>query len=221
VKLLVSGSTEPRRFESGKQLTPDELVRQVKDLTRDWHYHAISIGYPGSTGPNGPTGEAGNLGTGWVGYDFAAAFDRPVRIVNDAAMQALGGYSGGRMLFLGLGTGLGSALIADRVIISLELGCLGYGPSETMADRLGKDGLARYGRASWIRAVREVSLVLQRAFAADYIVLGGGNAPLVEPLPPGASRGDNEDAFAGGFRLWEEDVEHHDRPPSNVWRVVW
>lgn len=220
VKLLASGQTEPRHFDSGSNLIPDTLVARVKTLTADWHYDALSIGYPGETGPESPTAEPAKLGDGWVGYDFATAFDRPVRMVNDAALQALGGYAGDRMLFLGLGTGLGSALIAERVIVSLELGSLKYSRDEILADRLGKEGFLRHGKEAWMESLTEACAFLLRAFAADYIVLGGGNAVHVDPLPKGSRRGDNDDAFTGGFRLWEEWVEPHDRPSSDTWRVL-
>jgi polyphosphate glucokinase len=196
-------------------------MRRVRDRTAAWEFDVVSIGYPGGTGPEGPTEDAGNLGPGWRGFDFAAAFARPVRVVNDAAMQALGAYDGGRMLFLGLGTGLGSTLIADRVIIRLELGCLLHPEGGTLADRLGKEGLERMGTQAWTASVHDICGQLRLACAADYVVLGGGNAEILDPLPPKTRRGSNDDAFAGGVRLWEEWVELHDAPPSNVWRVVW
>jgi polyphosphate glucokinase len=220
VKLLATGHDVPRRFKSGKRLTPDELVTHVRRSTRGWTYDVISLGYPGKVGAAGPVGEPGNLGTGWVGFHFEAAFGKPIRIVNDAVMQALGGYEGGRMLFLGLGTGLGSALVTERVIIPFELGCLPFGRRETMAERLGKLGRTRLGAKKWQRSVRTAVAILQEALSADYVLLGGGHAEDVEPLPPGTHRGGNEDAFAGGFRLWEEYVEPHDAKPPPAWRVV-
>lgn len=219
VKLMASGSAESRRFDSSAALTPELLVATVRDLTRSWSYDAISLGYPGAVDADGPTGEPGNLGAGWVGFDFERAFGKPVRVVNDAVMQALGGYDGGRMLFLGLGTGLGSSLITEHVVIPLELGCLPY-EGETLADRLGRQGLKTRGRAEWLKTVAQVTAFLREAFNADYIVLGGGNARHVEPLPPGTRRGGNDDAFVGGFRLWEEMIEPHDRRSPAVWRVV-
>lgn len=220
VKLLASGQKEPRRFDSGPSLTPAELVVRVRRETADWEYDAISLGLPAPIGPEGPEEEPGNLGPGWVGFNFEKAFGKPVKVINDAAMQALGAYGGRRMLFLGLGTGLGSALVTDWVVVPLELGCLYYGRHETLAERLGRAGLAVHGEATWMEAVAEVVAVLGRAFAVDYVTLGGGNAELVDPLPTGARRGGNEDAFTGGFRLWEEEVVPHDRPPSAAWRVV-
>jgi polyphosphate glucokinase len=220
VKLLATGATEPRRFDSGEHLTPERLVSQVRELAEDWDYDAVSLGYPGEAGPEGPISEPGNLGPGWVGYDFGAAFGHPVRVINDAAMQALGAYSRGRMLFLGLGTGLGSALVAERVVIPLELGCLPFGSDETLFDRLGKAGREKHGTAAWSNAVAETAAVLRKAFVVDEVVLGGGHAEEVDPLPDHVRRGGNEDAFAGGFRLWERTVEPYDRHPPHVWRVL-
>ncbi len=221
VKLLATGRAEPRRFDSAPDLTPRTLVDRVLKLTDDWSFDAVSLGYPGVVGPDGPAAEPGNLGNGWVGFDFAAAFGRPVRVVNDAALQAVGAYAGdGRMLFLGLGTGLGSALVAERVVVPLELGDLPY-RRRTMADALSKEGRRTLGPKRWLRAVGEVSAVLRKALAADYVVLGGGNAGEVDPLPEHARRGGNEDAFTGGFRLWDDVVVPLDRKPSGAWRVVW
>jgi polyphosphate glucokinase len=220
VKLLATGQPEPRRFDSGPDFTPAALVAKVKELTPDWRYEVVSLGYPGAVDADGPTAEPGNLSDGWLGFDFAAAFGRPVRVVNDAAMQALGAYDGGRMLFLGLGTGLGSALVIDRVVVPLELGCLPAAGGDTLADRLGKAGLERHGPAAWGKAVHAAVEALKRAFAADHVVLGGGNAERVDPLPAGTRRGGNEDAFAGGFRLWEDWVEPFDQALSAEWRVV-
>lgn len=206
VKLLASGQTEPRKITSGKKLTPKRMVEAVREHTQDWEFEAISIGYPGLVGASGPRSEPGNLGPGWVGFDFAAAFDKPVRMINDAAMQALGSYDGGRMLFLGLGTGLGSTLIADHVIIPLELGCLKHN-GQTLGDLLGKNGLAKLGKSEWRNLGSAAITWLMHAFIADYIVVGGGNAKLLRDLPPGTRRGHNLTAFRGGFRLWSlEDV---------------
>jgi len=220
VKLCATGQSQPRRFRSGKHLTPDLLVKQVQGETRGWKYDAIALGYPGDVAADGPARDPANVGRGWVGYEFDKAFGRPVRIVNDAVMQALGGYDGGRMLFVGLGTGLGSALVAERVAVPLELGCLPFNARETLAQRLGKDGLSRHGLETWRRGVTWAAQWLCRSFAVDYLVLGGGNAKNVHPLPPGTRRGGNEDAFTGGFRLWEERVEPHDGQPAPTWRIV-
>lgn len=228
VKLLASGQTEPRKFASGKKMTPGRLVELVREQTSDWVYEGVSIGYPGLVGPNGPRAEPGNLGPGWVGFDFAAAFERPVRIINDAAMQALGSYDGGRMLFLGLGTGLGSTLIADHVIVPLELGRLRHN-GETIGAILGKSGLQRLGKSEWRSHATAIVVGLMEAFVADTVVIGGGNAKVLTTLPPGTRRGHNLTAFRGGFRLWSlEDVPtlstetgHHeiDRKPRE-WRMI-
>jgi hypothetical protein len=205
------------------------MVAAVQALAEGWTYEAISIGYPGVVGTRGPRSEAGNLGPGWVGFNYSAAFGCPVRIINDAAMQALGNYEGGRMLFLGLGTGLGSALIADGVIVPLELGRLPYPDGPQLDQALGKRGLQRLGKRAWRRVVGELVPILMEAFVADYVVLGGGNASQLQALPPGARLGHNQTAFRGGFRLWTlEDVqtlsgddEHHMPPPRALeWRLI-
>ena len=227
VKILATGETEPRTYRSGKRLTPTQMVTAVHELVEGWTYEAISIGYPGVVGTRGPSSEPGNLGSGWVGFNFAAAFDRPVRIINDAAMQALGNYDGGRMLFLGFGTGLGSALIADRVIVPLELGQL-YAGGPPLDQVLG--GAACNG---WARGPGgtpgEMVPILMHAFLADYVVLGGGNARHLKRLPSGTRLGHNQTAFRGGFRLWTlEDVqtlagddEHHIPPLRALeWRLI-
>ena len=220
VKLKASTTTEAERFKSGRELTPDVLVAKVKHLTHGWMYEAISIGYPGAVDAKGPAAEPGNLGEGWVGFDFEEAFGRSVRIVNDAVMQAIGAYDGGRMLFLGLGTGVGSTLVTEHVVIPLELGRLPYPDGSTIAESIGRAAREANGRETWIRDVLQVIDILRDAFTVDYVVLGGGNAKHVEPLPGDVRRGSNEDAFTGGFRLWEEIVEPHDRHPAPVWRVV-
>ncbi len=207
VKLLATGQTEPRKAPSGKDFTPARLVETVRELAADWEYEAVSIGYPGLVGPHGPRSEPGNLGPGWVGFDFAAAFGLPVKMVNDAAMQALGSYEGGRMLFLGLGTGLGSALITGHVVVPLELGRLLYDGDRTLGEVLGRRGLEQAGKGEWRKAVDRAVTALFRAFVVDYVVIGGGNAKQVKVLPPGARLGHNLTAFRGGFRVWSvEDV---------------
>lgn len=211
IKFLASGETEPRKVPSGPRLTPGQMVEAVRKQTRDWKYGAVSIGYCGLVGGSGPLAEAENLGPGWVGFDFAAAFGCPVRIVNDAAMQALGSYDGGRMLFLGLGTGLGSVLIVEHTVVPLELGELRQRKGETYSARLGRAALDAIGRKKWRKRVLKILPPLQRAFLADYVVIGGGNAKrLGEPLPPGVRLGHNQTAFRGGFRLWGiDDVPTH------------
>lgn len=220
VKMLATGVDESRKFESGPEFTPEQLVVEVKARTADWQYDAISLGVPGLVDHRGPSDEPGNLGPGWVGFDFATALTHPVRVVNDAAMQALGGYDGGRMLFLGLGTGLGSTLIVDRVIVPLELGNLKFNRRENLFDRLGRHGFKRLGRRRWEATVHEAVATLRESFAADYVLLGGGQVDRLKRIPRGARRGGNADAFTGGFRLWEEWIEPHDRRPSTAYRVV-
>src|SRR5262245_52480049 len=173
------------------------LVSQVQNATRDWRYDVISLGFPGVVAGGRPAGEPGNLGNGWIGFDFRGAFGVGVRVVNDAVMQALGAYAGGRMLFLGLGTGLGSALVSEHVVIPLELGTLYSDDGRTLAESLGRRGLEADRGKQWARDVHAATAVLRAAFVADYVVLGGGNAEHVEPLPEHARRGANEDAFKG------------------------
>ena len=208
VKVLCTGETEPRRLPSGKRLTPARMVNAVRKLTHDWKYDVVSIGYPGPVGLHGPRSEPGNLGGGWVGFDFAAAFEQPVRIINDAAMQALGSYEGGRMLFLGFGTGLGSALIAENVILPLELGKILYEKDETLGHLLGRRGLKELGKSGWRKIVGQVLESFTDAFMVDYIVIGGGNAKLVKDPPPGIRLGHNLTAFRGGMRLWRLESLH-------------
>jgi polyphosphate glucokinase len=220
VKLFATSGLRSARFDSHSTLTPGQLMTHTHALTQDWSYEVVSIGIPGPVDRRGISGEPGNLGEGWVAFDFEQAFDRPVRVVNDAVMQALGAYHGGRMLFLGLGTGLGSTLVSEHVVVPLELGCLRMETGETMADVVGADGRERLGRQPWLEKVHQVIGVLKEATSADYVVLGGGNARHVDPLPTDTHRGGNEDAFDGGIRLWEDLVEPHDRPPAKGWRVV-
>src|SRR5688572_3541263 len=207
VKLKVTGNSEPRRFESGRDLTAEACVARVLALVPDWQFDVVSFGYPGQVTEEGPVAEPGNLAAGWVGFDYEGAFNCPVRIVNDAVMQALGGYSGGRMLFLGFGTGLGSALISEHVVVPRELVTLPWYPEGTIAMRVGREGLQRSGHEFWMQDVAAVTQTLRAALQADYVLVGGGNAERVDPLPEGVRRGGNEDAFEGGFRLWEDVVE--------------
>lgn len=195
-------------------------MSQVRVLTNGWHYDAVSIGYPGRMAGEEAVAEPGNLGTGWVGFDFAEAFGRPVRMVNDAVLQAIGAYHGERMLFVGLGTGVGSALVTEHVAVPLELGDLPDGPGRTLFDSLGREGLERLGEERWQQIVLSVVPSLRRAFLADYVVLGGGNASRLATLPEATTCGGNDDAVEGGLRLWEQLVEPHDRAPAAVWRVV-
>lgn len=183
-------------------MSPAEVVKAVLETADGWKFDAVSIGYPGLVGPHGPRSEPLNLGFGWVGFDFATAFERPVRIMNDAAMQALGSYDGGRMLFLGLGTGLGSALISENVIIPLELGQVRDPSGATWGELLGRAGMKRDGKKRWRKHMARIVPALLSAFLADYVVLGGGNSKELKILPPGVRLGNNLTAFRGGFRLW-------------------
>ena len=220
VKLRVSVSDEVRRFRSGPDLTPDQFIEDVARKTSDWHYDVVSVGYPGSVAQGVPIAEPGNLGHGWVGFDFKTAFGRPVRVTNDAILQALGAYRSGRMLFLGLGTGVGSALVSEHVLIPLELGCLPHPAGGTLFDRLGRAARREHGHDAWQASVIEILPLLRDALASDYVVLGGGNGRKVNPLPPFTLRGSSDDAFEGGFRLWQDYVEPHDATPLPVWRVA-
>ena len=204
VKILASGKRAHREFESGPTLTPRRMVAGVRKLAADWSYDVVSIGYPGPARRGRPAAEPRNLGPGWVGYDFARAFRKPVRLVNDAAMQALGSYSGGRMLFLGLGTGLGSALIVDGVLQPTELAHLPYHHGKSFEDCVGLRGLRRLGNRRWRAAVCDVVAKLAAALQVEYVVLGGGNARLMKSLPRNTRLGNNDNAFRGGFELWKE-----------------
>ena len=199
---------ERRRFDSSTDLSAAEMTSKVLELTKDWDYDVVSIGYPGPVAHNRPIAEPHNLGKGWVGFDFEAAFGRPVKIVNDAVMQALGSYAGGRMLFLGLGTGLGAAMIVDGAVEPMELAHLEYRHGKTFEHYLGRDGLKRMGLKKWRHIVASAVEHLTAALEPDYIVLGGGNATKMKTLPPHARLGDNENAFIGGFRLWDERKRH-------------
>jgi len=201
VKILASGQRTPRRFESGPTLTPRRMVAGVKRAAAGWAYDAISIGYPGVVVRGRPVSEPHNLGRGWVGFGYAKAFGRPVRILNDAAMQALGSYRGGKLLFLGLGTGLGTAMVADGVIEPMELAHLPYRKA-TYEDYVGARGLERRGKKKWQRHVADVVECLRTALEPDDVVLGGGNAAKLERLPAGCRLGSNANAFRGGYRLW-------------------
>src|SRR5215510_11187107 len=203
VKLLATGQTEPRKFVSGPNMTPREMVAGVKSLARGWKYEVLSVGYPGMVVQGRPMAEPKNLGRGWVGFDFHKAFGKPVKVINDAAMQALGSYKGGKMLFLGLGTGLGSTVIADGIVAPMELAHLPYRKG-TYEDYVGLRGLEKRGKKKWRRDVNKVVAQLVAALEPDDVVLGGGNVKKLKKLPPGTRPGRNANAFVGGFRLWEE-----------------
>ena len=202
VKALLSGETERRRFKTGSRLTPSAMVDGVLGLVDGWSFERVSVGIPTPVRGGKPIAEPVNLGEGWVGFDFDGAFGAPTKVVNDAVMQAVGSYEGGRMLFLGLGTGLGSALIADGVIEPLELGHLPF-RTKTFEDYVSESARERRGKKRWLKAVFETVEQLSAAIQPDYVVIGGGGADELDQLPPNSRRGDNENAFRGGFRLWE------------------
>jgi predicted NBD/HSP70 family sugar kinase len=203
VKVLATGQKEPRRYPSGPTMTPHRMVRVVKKLVRDWKFDCVSLGFPGPIINECPLREPHNLGGGWVGFDFRKAFGCPVKVINDAAMQALGSYMGGRMLFLGLGTGLGAAMIVDGMLQPMELAHLVYKDGKTYEHYLGLRGLERSGKKKWRRHVATIAKKLQIALKADYVVLGGGNSKQMKKLPLGARLGNNLCAFRGGFRMWQ------------------
>ncbi|HUE13509.1 MAG TPA: ROK family protein [Planctomycetaceae bacterium] len=203
VKILATGQKERREFASGPTMTPAEMVGGALGAAEGWDYDVVSIGYPGPVLRGKPVAEPHNLGQGWVGFDFESAFRHPVKVINDAAMQALGSYRGGRMLFLGLGTGLGSAMIVDGILEPMELGHLPY-KKATFEDYVGIRGLERVGRKKWRKHVADVVARLTAAMEADDVVLGGGNVKKLKELPPLCREGDNDNAFVGGFRLWEQ-----------------
>ena len=202
VKILATGQHEPRELASGPTLTPRRMAAGVKKLARGWKYEVISMGYPGLVLRDRVVAEPHNLGRGWVHFDYRAAFGRPVKIVNDAAMQALGSYKGGKMLFLGLGTGLGSALLVDGIVEPMELGHLPY-KKGTYENYVGLGGLEKRGKKKWRRHVADVVASLIAALEPDDVVLGGGNVKKLKELPSGSRAGNNANAFVGGFRLWE------------------
>jgi predicted NBD/HSP70 family sugar kinase len=203
VKMLATGQKEPRKYPSGTAMTPGKMVRLVKESVRDWKFDCVSLGFPGPVINEHALREPHNLGGGWMGFNFRKAFGCPVKIINDAAMQALGSYKGGRMLFLGLGTGLGSAMIVDGVLQPMELAHLIYKNGKTYEDYLGLRGLERLGKKKWRKHVATVAKKLRATLEADYVVLGGGNNKKLKKLPPGTRLGSNENAFLGGFRMWQ------------------
>jgi len=217
VKILATGQAEPRKIPSGPTLTPKRMVAGVKKLAGDWKYDVLSIGYPGPILGGRPVSEPFNLGPGWVGFNFQAAFGRPVKVINDAAMQALGSYQRGKMLFLGLGTGLGSTMIVDGVVEPAELGHLPYkSRRRTYEDYVGLRGLKRMGRKRWEQHVVELIERLIAALEPDDVVLGGGNVKQLKTLPAGCRAGDNANAFLGGFRLWERAGVRKPSPPAKA-----
>ena len=212
VKLFAKGQPEVLKIPSGPTMTATKMVSVVKQNVKGWDFNCISLGYPGPIINGRPLREPHNLGGGWMRFDFQKAFGCPVKIINDAAMQALGSYEGGRMLFLGLGTGLGSAMIVDGLLEPMELAHLIFKKGKTYEDYLGLRGLERMGKKKWRRYVAEVVETLKSALGADYVVLGGGNNKKLKEVPAGARIGKNENAFLGGFRLWENNGQVLPKP---------
>jgi len=211
VKVYSTGRRDAVKIESGRTMTPKELIEAVKAKTSDWKYDVISIGYPGPVLHGKPLNDPANLGKGWVGFDFEKAFGRPVKLINDAAMQALGSYRGGRMLFLGLGTGLGSALVVDGVLEPMELAHLPYKHGKTFEEFVGNAALKQVGEKKWLKNVFEVVDQLKNALQPEYVVLGGGNSKRLKRLPPETICGNNEDARKGGLRLWDRSPRRKQR----------
>lgn len=212
VKIIATGQDDRVKIPSGEEMTAQKMVDAVKDAAKDWGYEAVTIGYPGAVRAGKIVREPVNLADGWVDFDFAEAFGCPTQVMNDAAMQALGSYQGGKMLFLGLGTGLGTTLVADGTIVPLEAGHLPYRKGRSFEDYVGKDGYERLGDKKWEKHVRKVIKILRAATVVDDLVLGGGNADLIDPLPKNTRLGHNRNAFIGGFRLWGVEWE----PPASL-----
>ncbi len=215
VKLMIS-RTAKRKFASGKRLSPRELVAEIKEAAADWEYDAVALGFPSVVKNDKILKDPKHLAPGWKNFDFNKSLGKPTRIINDAAMQALGSYHGGRMLFLGLGTGLGSTLIWERNVLPLELGDLPYPGVTRIEDVLGKRGLERLGRREWRREVHKTVSQLKVALIADYVVLGGGNSKNMDELPEGVELGNNRNAYLGGRRMWEADAKS--RRPK--WHII-
>jgi hypothetical protein len=217
VKLWHTGHQEHLKFESGKDLLPDTMVERTRQVARQWTYEAIALGLPCRVSSGRPVEDPQNLGPGWVGFNFAAALEKPVRIMNDACLQALGSYDGGRMLFLSLGTAVGSAFIADRLVLSLDIGRLRLG-EERVFELLGDKGFEKLGPKKWQRVVEEIVPGIKQALMADYVVVGGGNAKEIAELPDGIRRGHNRTVVEGGRRLWEE-LSDPTQPVTSGWLV--
>jgi predicted NBD/HSP70 family sugar kinase len=218
VKVGTAGRRQPLKIPSGKMMTAAHMAAEVRKATEGWKYDAVSIGYPGAVKGGRPAHEPHNLGGGWTRFDYAHAFGVPTKIVNDAAMQALGAYAGGRMLFLGLGTGLGSALVAEGLLMPLELAHLPYRRGRTYEDYIGVRGLNRLGRKKWTRHVHKVVELLRHALQADYLVLGGGQTKKLKTLPPGVRVSTNQSAIRGGLRLWDASAGPRPAKVSLSWR---
>lgn len=219
VKILLNGEKEPRRLPSGPDFTPQQMVRDVKMLSKGWAFDVVSIGFPAPVHNNLPVAEPFNLGKGWADFDYEKAFGCPVKMINDAAMQALGSYKGGKMLFLGLGTGLGSAVVTDHVLLPLELGHLPF-RKKTFEDYTGIHGLEKNGKQRWTKHVFEAVELLTAAILPDYVVLGGGNVKKLKELPPACIAGENSNAFLGGFRLWEGPADRAVKPDPAVHKAA-
>ena len=215
VKLLMS-LRDQRKFPSGPRMKPKEMVAKFKEAVRGWNFDAISIGFPAPVRQGQIVRDPKHLGPGWAGFNFRKALGKPVHVINDAAMQALGSYRGGRMLFLGLGTGLGSALVWEKTLFPLELGDLPYRGGDIIEEWLGQPGLERLGKKKWMREVEYAIVQLKKSLIADRVVIGGGNARLFDRLPKGFERGNNRNAFRGGVRLWETDK----RTAKKKWCVM-
>ncbi len=213
VKVASTDNPVPVKIVSGPDFTPKQMVDGVLEATEAWEYDAVTIGFPGPVVHDVPAAEPHNLGSGWVDFPYQTAFPKPVRFLNDAAMQALGGYKGGKMLFLGIGTGLGAALVVDHLLISLELAHLPYRKGRTYEEYIGLAGLQRRGKRRWRKSVEDVVERLRAAFVADYVLLGGGNAKLITTLPEGVQLGANSNAIAGGIALWQQ---HPDARPEAI-----
>jgi polyphosphate glucokinase len=218
VKLWHTAHEEHRKFESGKSLTPEEMIRETIEMAADWQYEAIALGLPCRVSSGRLVEDPHNLGPGWVAFNFSAAFGKPVRVMNDAALQALGSYDGGRMLFLGLGTAVGSTLIADHLILSLDLGRIMHS-DEPLFQLLGDKGMERLGSKKWREVVQTVIPQLKSAFLADYVVLGGGSVKKIDELPDGVRRGHNRTVVEGGRKLWEELPDPTEKFDSK-WMIV-
>lgn len=217
VKLWHTAHEEHRKFASGKELTPEKMIAEIREMVHDWQWEAIALGLPCRVSNGRPVEDPQNLGPGWVGYNFNSAFDLPVRIMNDASLQALGSYDGGRMLFLGLGTGVGSTYIADHLILSLDLGRMIYGDSRWF-ELLGDKGYEKLGNKKWQNVVHDIVPAIKSALMADYVVLGGGSVKRLEELPDGARRGHNRTVVEGGRRLWEELPDPAEK--SESWVII-
>jgi polyphosphate glucokinase len=216
IKISMASRKTPVKIPSGKKMTAAKMAAEVRKAIRGWRYDAVSIGIPGAVTAGKPAQEPHNLGRGWRHFNYRKAFGKPVKIANDAAMQALGGYRGGRMLFLGLGTGLGSALVAEGVVMPLEIAHMPYRRGRTYEDYVGQRGLDRLGRKRWTRHVHNVVELLKNGLQADYVVLGGGQTKKLKRLPPGVRLGDNRQAIVGGLRLWDEPRHRHRRSRAIV-----